>query len=100
MDRLTANGYSHTWRKKVLEKALTGYRRILQKESQGISSRNRKGAQTALKRRFKKLVGSQEWFRLEEEDTEVQQYPRFRKGSRKYLRMEACYFLPIPQRGH
>ena len=103
MDRLAAMGYGVPWRAKILEKALIGYGRILRKESQGITRRNRKGAETAMKRRFKKMVGSQEWFRVadeEDQEYEVQQYSRLKKRmSKDDRRIESIYFFPYTPEG-
>ena len=68
MDRLTAMGYTEEWRARILEKAAIGYARILAKVEKGESSRNRKGPETLMKRRFKRLVGSSEWFRIDEDE--------------------------------
>merc|ERR1711954_295057 len=46
MDNLVGMGYDHHWRKKVLEKALTGYKRILKQAKLGQTERNRSGAST------------------------------------------------------
>ena len=53
--------------------------RVLRKVTRKETSRNRKGPETLLRRRFRKLVGSQEWFRLDEDDEDqldLQQYPK------------------------
>ena len=41
---------------------------ILAKVRHGGSTRNRKVPETIMKRRFKRLVGSREWFRVEREE--------------------------------
>ena len=44
-----------------------GYMRILDKVNKGEGPRNRKGSETLMTRRFKRLIGIQEWFRVESE---------------------------------
>ena len=61
MDNLTAMGYTHEWRCNVVRSALTGYQRVLHKETLGQTRRNRHGHHTARKRRFQKLCGAAEW---------------------------------------
>ena len=68
--------------------------------------RHRKGPETLLKRRFKKLVESQEWFRVQEEEEQepkgVHQYLRFKQMNRKpgnNKRVEAVYFCPYTPEG-
>ena len=68
MDDLTAMGYSQQWKEKVLKAAMSGHMRILQKVKVGEASLHRKGKETLKARRFKKLVGATEWFRVEEQD--------------------------------
>ena len=50
MDDLAAMGYQFDWRRKILEKALIGYGRVLKKVGEGVTSRNRKRPETLLKR--------------------------------------------------
>ena len=52
--------YKKEYRRKVLEKAVVGYSIILLKVKEGQTGRNRKGPETLLRRRFKRLLGSQE----------------------------------------
>ena len=63
MDALAAMGYPEDWRRKVLESTLRGYMRILAQEKKGVTMRNRTGKCTAMKRKFKRTVGKQTWFR-------------------------------------
>ena len=65
MDDWKAMGYAEEWVQKVLKSATVGYMRILSKVRSGESPRNGKGAYTLKNRNFKKLVGLQEWFRLD-----------------------------------
>ena len=58
MDNLSAMGYSHAWKKKVLRTTMIGYMRVLMKSRKGETSRNRKGKDTQVSRRFKKLLGN------------------------------------------
>ena len=63
---MAANGYSIEWRRKDF-----------QEDKRKYSLQEHKEAETALKRRFKSPVGSQECFRVTEEDVrEITQYPR------------------------
>ena len=103
MGDLAAMGYPVTWRAKVLRSAMTGYNRTLKKVQQGQTTRNRKGQATLANRRFKKLLGEKEWYRVEdEEETETMPpweqrghwlKPKFRKG-RNNRRVEGIMFIP------
>ena len=55
MDMLAGNGYGEAWRRNILQKALTGYRRILMGCRNVTTTCNRKGASTLGMRRVKKL---------------------------------------------
>ena len=68
MDNLMAMGYTLEWRVKVLKSALVGYQRILFKVDHDGIRRNRKGVDTHQKRRFRKLCGQAEWYRVKQED--------------------------------
>ena len=100
MDDLAAMGSSLSWRTMVLKAALTGYCKVLKEEREGKTRRNRTGKCTLRKRRFMKLVGASEWFRLEQpEDTKelfVDEKSNVRKNRRKkdnrYI--EANWFIP------
>merc|ERR1711954_285231 len=105
MDELDAMGYTLEWRQKVLQSAITGYMRILHKEECGGTPRNRKGADTLKTRRFKKLVGISEWFRLDKQkpDAWEVQEPWSHTGKQKQARrrpkheekyIESVMFLP------
>ena len=58
MDRLAAMGYPLEWRRKVLASTLTGYMRILADCKKGANTRNRTGASTLKRRRFKKTLST------------------------------------------
>ena len=64
-DMLSANGYCEEWRRKVLQKAMIGYQRILLRVDEGKTWRNMLGKETRMKRRAKKLTGKANWFREE-----------------------------------
>ena len=70
MDNLAVMGYHEDWRKRVLETTLKGYMKILALEKRGQTMRNRNGKCTANKRRFKRTVGKQNWFRPEALETQ------------------------------
>ena len=65
LDDLEAMGYTKEWREKVLRLAMVGYMRLLDKVEKGETPRNRKGTATLQNRRYKRLIGIQEWFRIE-----------------------------------
>ena len=71
MDNLCAMGYGLAWREKILHAAQTGYQRILDQETKGTSTRNVSGASTASQRRFNKLTGAANWYKLAEDPEEV-----------------------------
>ena len=80
-------GYTKELREKVLRAAMLGYMRLLKKVSKGEAKRNRKGVQTLANRRFKRLIGIQEWYRVQEDKPdgwEVQE-PWTREGTRRSL---------------
>ena len=103
MDDLTAMGYSEEWKEKVLKASMAGHMRVLRKVREGSTCLHRKGKDTLVSRRFKRLVGSSEWFRVQEEDdaTEVLE-PWDRKGCRNTRRVrtgdsryiESIFFVP------
>ena len=105
MDELSAMGYAQEWKEKVLRAALIGYMRILEKVRKKEAPRNRKGAETLTSRRFKKLMGNQEWFRIDngKPDTWEIQEPWDNSGKRKSLQrrrtpdsryIESVFFVP------
>ena len=105
MDDLTAMGYTSEWREKVLKAATVGYMRILDKVSKGEGPRNRRGSETLMARRFKKLIGIQEWFRVESgkpDAWEIQEpwenTGRRSKVARKRMKdnryIESVFFIP------
>ena len=53
---LMGMGYKVEWVAIVIEKVLTGYDNVLGKVKRGETARNRLGAKTAQKRRYKKLI--------------------------------------------
>ena len=67
MDDLASMGYSPEWRENVLKSAMTGYMRVLSKVDRGEVTRNRKGVDSLKMRRFKKLLGIREWYKVERE---------------------------------
>ena len=68
---LAANGYGEAWRRNILQKALTGYRRILTGCRNGTTTQNRKDASTLGMRRVKRLCGKTLWYQeLKEEEEE------------------------------
>ena len=83
MGNLEGMGYTPEWRTKVLKAAIIGYTRVLGKVSRGETSRNRKGAETLMARRFKSLVGNKDWYRVlkEEDDATEIQPPWERRGA-------------------
>ena len=88
MDMLAANGYGEPWRRNVLQKALTGYMRILTACKAGTTTRNRKGASTLGMRRVKKLCGKTLWYQelKEEEEEDVEQrFPSSSVSSNKHI---------------
>ena len=101
MDDLAAMGFNHQWRKKVLGGAMTGYRRILFREAQGTTSRNRLGGETAVARRVRKLCGKTTWFTKKKVVTPEVQRKMGRKGrtpisSQQQEKVtETAMFIPI-----
>ena len=101
MDDLAAMGFSHQWRKRVLTSTMTGYRRILYRESQGTTPRNRLGKDTALARRVRKLCGKSTWFTKKTDTTDSDVLPA-RKGTKRDARqqekvVETAIFIPITE---
>ena len=74
MDNLSAMGYLQAWKKKVLRTTMIGYMRVLTKSRKGETSRNRKGKDTQVSRRFKKLLGNQYWFRMGDQPGDKEVY--------------------------
>ena len=107
MDNLAAMGYPWEWRNKVLQKALTGYMRLLARVESGGVTRNRKGSQTRVKRRYNKLVGKSDWFRQEEEKDDHLElgdrvWPRVRQPEEDkgpQVRVESVFFVPHTPEG-
>ena len=103
MDELSEMGYSHEWKVQVLTSAMKGYMRVIRKVQEGSTSRNREGYTTRMNRRFKKLCGKRDWYRMEEEeDDEVQgctQYRRATLSARelKKRRIETVAFIPYTE---
>ena len=64
MNFLIGLGYSREWRLEVLQNTMTCYKRILKLEKEGKTNRNREGAETFVKRRFSRLAGPTEWFKI------------------------------------
>ena len=81
MDNLQAMCYSEVWRSRVLRGAITGYSRVLHKVTKGDTSRNRKGAERLVSRRFKALVGSKDWFRVEKQDDAWEAMPPWERSA-------------------
>ena len=101
MDDLAAMGFSHQWRKKVLTSTMTGYRRILYRESQGTTPRNRLGKDTALARRVKRLCGKSTWFTKRADTSDRDEIPA-KKGTKSDTRQQAkvvktAIFIPITE---
>ena len=71
MDNLTGMGYPKQWRSKVLRSTLVGYMKLLKRVEEGETKRNRMGKETQLSRRFKKLLGNQYWYRVEDKEQEM-----------------------------
>ena len=67
MDNLSAMGYAHTWKKRILKTTMVGYMKVLARVKRGETSRNRKGKETMTSRRFKRLLGNQYWYRMGEQ---------------------------------
>ena len=89
MDDLTEMGYYKLeWRENILKASVTGYMRILNKVRLGETARNRKGAATRKTRRFQKLIGIQEWFRVDhgKQDTWEVEPEHDRKGKGRNLK--------------
>ena len=80
MGELEVMGYSLQWRINVLRSSVVGYIRVLAKVATGETSRNRKGSETLLSRRFKKLLGSTEWYRATNEADAEGIMPPWEKG--------------------
>ena len=79
MDDLTGMGFGLEWRKKVLASTMTGFKRVLHKERQGITTRNRLGSEICPARRVRRLCGKSTWY-TKRNDPEIQA-PE--EGSRK-----------------
>ena len=109
MDDLNAMGYTELWRAKVIKASLIGYMKVLRMEDQGKTKRNREGHMTVRMRRFKKLLGTKEWFRMDDMDLEVdfeeETRPKSKPGGRRHVqnqerkRTEAVIFVPHTPKG-
>ena len=78
---------------------MTGYRRILHKEKQGSTARNRLGKDTALSRRVRKLCGKSTWFQKKGDPKPSEQGPR-RPAPRTTKQEKVCetaIFIPITE---
>ena len=94
-------GFPTSWRRNILEAALGGYIKI-----HDSMTRNRLGASSKMKRRRKKLVGKQDWFRKNDEPEEDIVRTHERQDSRRKPRkrnshteegssiVEAVMFIP------
>merc|ERR1711954_45680 len=100
MNDLAAMGYSHEWRSNVMESAMRGYCRILFNTRNGTTLRNRTGQCTAKKRRFMKLVGMAEWYKVREtSDPELEiaeerpkTWNKPRESDKRYI--ESIVYIP------
>ena len=101
-DELAGMGYSVNWRRNVISAALTGYKKICQKED-----RNRSGKSTAMGRRWKKLVGQTKWFENQkdkpeegrQENCQSRNRDEKRKVGRDDRQTESVYFIPYTPGG-
>ena len=66
LDEQTAMDYSKEWKEKILKAAMACHLRVLRKVKEVIRFLHRKGKDTLVSRRFKRLEGSSEWFRVRE----------------------------------
>ena len=80
MEMLGASGYGLEWREKVLLGTMKGYARIIFTCSQEELPRSRPGWRLKVGRRYKRFLGSAEWFKKKREEenfsTGVVQEPR------------------------
>ena len=77
--------------------------RVLKSAKLGLTARNRDGAATATKRRYEKLCGNQDWFRLNQQDElaetrEISWKDRIKERSNK-KRIETVCFVPLTDKG-
>ena len=86
MGDLASMGYSYNWRVNMLKSAMIGYNRVLAKVAAGVTTRNRKGAVTLANRRFQKILGNTEWFRVESETDAQEIMPPWKRKSKIELR--------------
>ena len=70
MDNLCAMGYGQAWREMVLQSALTGYQRVLHQVKEGTTRSNRSGASTSRQRRFNRVCGAANWYKVAEDPEE------------------------------
>ena len=105
MDGLASIVYSPEWRENVLKSAMTGYMRVLSKVDRGEVTRNRKGVDSLKMRRFNKLLGIREWYKVEREAPDAWEVtePWERQGSKNHKRVnrtkdsqyvESVFFVP------
>ena len=78
---------------------MKGYLKILKETKEGKTLRNRRGRCTLLKRRFMKLVGMSEWFRIRDTEPETVELMNIRKPMRKKKQndnryIEAIFYVP------
>ena len=99
MDMLAAHGYAFEWRKNILRKAMTGYRRILMEVSQEGTRRNRRGWDTMRRRRVKEICGKTIWYqKIEDEEEELDEggeYEVFQRDGILILMDKVGMFLMI-----
>ena len=108
MDNLDTMGYKVEWRKKILRSSLVGYMRILDKVEKGETTRNRKGDVTLMSRRFKRILGIQEWYKVDrdrEDAEEIREPLRYGQRGRKSVMtksdryVESVIFVPHTPNG-
>ena len=80
MDDLAARGYHLEWRTRVLRSSLVVTGRILKKVLLKKTERNRKGPETAVRRRVQKLCGAAAWFNQKRADEVVEDEDSIPKG--------------------
>ena len=100
-NELISAGYSTPWIEKKFFSTLTGYERILLKEKQGLTERNRSGVGTFLHRRAKKLAGKYSWYEDKKKDRNpTMQTPVHKNGGRNKISQEkkiyeTVIFVPL-----
>ena len=100
----TLMGTRVEWVAKVVEKALTGYENVLGMVKRGETARNRLGAETAQKRRYKKLFEHDWHKRKAEGEREKDIQGKDRRGIKRRKkpngdekRQETIMFIPYTQ---